>query len=108
MAYKFCQFLEICPLFGFNSSGYDIPLTKDHLIERIIVIDKIDNESIDVTKKNNKYIKLCIKNFSDFGGLMFLDICQFLAAGFNLDNFLKAFGMAYKGFFPYEYIDSYE
>ena len=36
--------------------------------------------------------------------LKFMDILQFLAPGYNLESFFKAFGVSeQKGFFPYDY-----
>ena len=39
--------------------------------------------------------------------LKFLDVLQFLAPGYNLKSFFKAFGVTeQKGFFPYDYFTS--
>ena len=52
-------------------------------------------------KKSGKYP--CIKSES----LKFLDILQFLAPGYNLKSFFKAFDAnEEKGFFPYDYFTS--
>ena len=49
-------------------------------------------------KKAGKYP--CIKTEH----LKFLDVLQFLALGYNLKSFFKAFGVTEKkGFFPYDY-----
>ena len=49
-------------------------------------------------KKAGKYP--CIKTVH----LKFMDILQFLAPGYNLKSFFKAFGVSeQKGFFPYDY-----
>ena len=44
------------------------------------------------------------------GNFAFLDICQYLPPGYNLDAYIKAFnpGGLKKSVFPYEYMDSYE
>ena len=56
-----------------------------------------------LSKKAGKYP--CVKTEH----LKFMDILQFLAPGYNLKSFFKAFGVSeQKGFFPYDYFTSAE
>ena len=71
-------------VFGFNSSGYDIKLIKKHLFKELC---KHGQQPTFTVKKSGKY--LCIKT----GHLKFLDVLQFLAPGYNLKSFFKAFGV---------------
>ena len=52
-------------------------------------------------KKSGKY------HFINTDHLKFLDMLQFLAPGYSLKSFFKAFGVSeQKGFFPYDYFIS--
>lgn len=69
--------------FGFNSGKYDLPLIKSHLIKYLL-----DND-IDITftaKKSSNY--LCIATEL----IRFLDVSNFIAPGFSLSDYLKAYG----------------
>ena len=82
-------------MFGFNSAGYDIKLIKKHLFKELCKHGEQPNFTV---KKAGKYP--CIKTEH----LKFMDILQFLAPGYNLKSFFKAFGVSeQKGFFPYDY-----
>ena len=85
-------------MFGFNSAGYDIKLIKKYLFKELCKRDESPSFTV---KKAGKYP--CIKSES----LKFLDILQFLAPGYNLKSFFKAFDAnEEKGFFPYDYFTS--
>ena len=91
---KYCDYL---PVFGFNSSKYDLNLIKQHLLEYLLLEHEC---SPSVIKVSNKYI-----SFS-FMEIQFLDILNFLGGGTSLDKFLKAYGASEEtGFFPYEWFD---
>ena len=88
----YCQELGV---FGFNSAGYDVKLIKQYLFKELC--ERGEQPSFTV-KKAGKYP--CIKTEH----LKFLDILQFLAPGYNLKSFFKAFGVSeQKGYFPYDY-----
>lgn len=88
-------YLRQLPVVGFNSSNYDINLSKPYLIRRIAK----DLEF--VVKRNNQYV--CLSTPS----LKFLDIVNFLAPGYSYSKYLKAFGVQEpKGYFCYEYVTS--
>ena len=83
-------------MFGFNSAGYDVKLIKKFVFRELCKQGQQPNFTV---KKAGKYP--CIKTEH----LKFIYILQFLAPGYNLKSFLKAFGAAeQKGFFfPYDY-----
>ena len=82
-------------MFGFNSAGYDVKLIKKFLFKELCKHRQQPNFTV---KKAGKYP--CIKTER----LKFMDILQFLAPGYNLKSFFKAFGVSeQKGFFPYDY-----
>ena len=80
-------------MFGFNS--YDIKLIKKYLFRELCKRDESPSFTV---KKAGKYP--CIKSES----FKLLDILQFLAPGYNLKSFFKAFDASEEmGFFPYDY-----
>ena len=88
----YCKGLVV---FGFNSAGYDIKLIKKQLFQELC---EHGQQPTFTVKKSRKYP--CIKTEH----LKFLDVLQFLAPGYNLLSFFKAFGVTkQKGFFPYDY-----
>ena len=88
----YCQQLGV---FGFNSAGYDVKLIKQYLFRELCEHGEQPNFTV---KKAGKYP--CIKTEHS----KFLDILQFLAPGYNLKSFFKAFGVSeQKGYFPYDY-----
>ena len=94
---KYCDDL---PVFGFNSSRYDLNLIKEFLL-KILLNER--NCSPAVIRRSNSFIGM------NFLGLQFLDILNFLGGSVSLDKFLKAYGMEeQKGFFPYEWFNSSE
>ena len=91
----YCKELVV---FGFNSAWYDIKLIKKFLFKEICEHGQQPTLTV---KKSGKYS--CIKTEH----LKFLDVLQFLAPGYNLKYFFKAFGVTeQKGFFPYDYFTS--
>ena len=94
---RYCNEL---PVFGFNSSRYDLNLIKDYLL-KILLLER--NCSPSVIRKSNQFIGM------NFLGLQFLNILNFLGGSVSLDNFLKAYGMEeQKGYFPHEWFNSTE
>ena len=92
---KFEGYCKELVVFGFNSAGYDIKLIKKYLFKELCEHGEQPNFTV---KKAGKYP--CIKTEH----LKFMDILQFLAPGYNLKSFFKAFGVSeQKGFFPYDY-----
>ena len=95
---RFESYCMELPVFGFNSAGYDVKLVKKYLFKELC--RRGESPSFTV-KKGGKYP--CIKTPS----LKFLDILQFLAPGYSLKSFFKAFDAnEEKGFFPYDYFTS--
>ena len=70
---------------------------KDHLIPTLVEQGEVKY----VIKRGSAYSTIATDK------LKFLDVLSYVAAGVNLDSFLKAYGGdAPKSFFPYEYFDS--
>eukprot|EP00794_Sanderia_malayensis_P016523 gene16523-biopygen12200 len=115
---KLKRHLEYMPVIGFNSSGYDLPLIKKYLYDVCLHDYRVSRDDFHFIKKNSKYVSLTIKDELRSGGLVFLDTCNYLAAGaYSLDTFIKAFLVvgddedednARKSYFPYEYVNTYE
>ena len=96
----FENYYSTIPVFGFNSSRYDLNLIKEYLLHHLLIEKNVVPK---VIRTGNKYIGM------NFLGLQFLDILNFLGGATTLDNFLKAYGASEeKGFFPYEWFDSAE
>ena len=92
---KFEDYCKELAVFGFNSAGYDIKLIKNYLFKELCKHGQQPNFTV---KKAGKYP--CIKTEH----LKFMDILRFLAPGYNLKSFFKAFGVSeQKGFFLYDY-----
>ena len=84
------DYLSNMLVFGFNSSSYDIPLIRNHLMNYFVANDR---EISFIIKKANSYI--AIKTES----LQFLDVCSYLAPGFSYSQYLKAMEVDAKKFF---------
>ena len=96
----FENYYTAIPVFGFNSSRYDLNLIKEYLLHHLLLERNVVPK---VIRMGNKYIGM------NFLGLQFLDILNFLGGATTLDNFLKAYGASEeKRFFPYEWFDSGE
>ena len=92
---KFEGYCEELAVFGFNSAGYEVKLIKKFLFKELCEHGQQPNFTV---KKAGKYP--CIK--TEY--LKFMDILQFLAPGYNLKSFSKAFEVTkQKGFFSYNY-----
>ena len=118
--YKIREFLNHLPVLGFNSSGYDIPLLKKWLFPELgasHLSSPDDLGSVRFIKKSTKYTSVVVPGvIGGAGGLVFLDVMQYLAPGFSLDLFIKSFYIAgdgddgedaMKSYFPYEYVTDY-
>ena len=91
------RFVNILPIFGFNSGRYDLNMIKSYLIPYLIN-DK-EAEPM-VIKKVNDFMSF------QFGDIQFLDILKFLGGATSLGSFLKAYKASeLKQFFPYEWFD---
>ena len=96
---KYETWMREIPVIGFNSGKYDINMVKPYLIKALITTDPIEF----VVKKSNAFVCLKTKR------LKFLDIRNYLAAGFSYATYLKAYKCsAIKGYFPYEWMDDLE
>ena len=88
---KFEGYCKELAVFGFNSAGYDVKLIKKFLFKELCEHGQQPNFMV---KKAGKYP--CIKTEH----VKFMGILQFLAPGYNLKSFFKAFGVTeQKGFF---------
>ena len=94
------QFINQCPVLGFNSQKYDCNVIKKYLFR---ALQDNDSESLMPIKRGNSYMAISCAT------VCFLDIINYLAPGFSLAKFIKAFGCKeVKGHFPYEWFDSVE
>ncbi|CAP29846.1 Protein CBG10425 [Caenorhabditis briggsae] len=84
---KVQRYCEVIPIVGFNK------------IMKRRELDKIDPM---VIKEGNRY--KTIKT----GQFQFLDQMSYVAAGTKLESFIKAYVNVQKGWFPYEWFDSYD
>lgn len=85
------------PVIGFNSGKYDINAAKNPFFSYLVKHEQVKF----VIKRNNNHMRLKTEH------LKFLDITNYLAPGFNYDQFLKAYECSQtKGHFPYEWVDS--
>ena len=93
---QFYRYLRQLPVIGFNSGKYDINLIKPYLLKRVM------DDDLNVIKRGNVFMSLSTSR------LRFLDLSLYLAPGFSLDQFLRAYQTSvFKGKFPYEFLDSY-
>ena len=72
-------------MFGFNSAGYDVKLIKKFLFKEL---SKHGQQPTFTIKKAGKHPNIKTEY------LKFMDILQFLAPGYNLNSFFKAFGVS--------------
>ena len=93
---KFQLYLQQIPVLGFNNSNYDLKVMRDYLIPALLKLDNV----LFIIKKTNQYNCILTEN------LKFLDVCNYLAPGFNYDTFVRAYGgSSNKSWFPYEWFD---
>ena len=96
----FERYVNILPVFGFNSGKYDIYLIKSYLLPYLIHERDIQPT---VIKKANNFVSL------KFGDVQFFYILNFLGGATSLDFFLKAYMTSEtKRLFPYKWFDSPE
>jgi hypothetical protein len=101
--HKFMKWLREVPVVGFNRAKYDVNIMKLYLSGALTKYDKPDKEEVTPLKTNSMYRVITSKT------LKFLDVVNFLAAGVDLDKWIKAYKYSMtKGFFPYEWLDSYD
>src|SRR5208283_3599765 len=94
------EYCKSVPIVGFNSGFYDTGIMlSNNFMQEILERD----EKPMAIKSGNRYKFIKAANF------LFLDQVQYLPANYNLDQFMKAFeGGEQKGYFPYEWLDSYD
>ena len=94
------KYFRFLPVIGFNSGRYDMNMCKRYIFNALLENNEFDNFKV---KQGNKYT--CVGTST----LRFLDICSYLSPGTNYANFLKAYDCKEeKGFFPYDYLDSFK
>ena len=87
-------YCKVLPVFGFNSTKYDLNLIKSHLLP--IPVKERDIEPT-VIKKANKFISFKLDD------IQLLDMMNFLGGATSHDSFLKAYKTSEtKRFFPCE------
>lgn len=94
------DYCSTVPIVGYNSGFYDTGIMINYnFMQEILKRDK--NPMVIKTGNRYKVIKA--------GSLLFLDQSLYLAAGTSLSQFITAFDAGEnKGFFPYEFLDSYD
>ena len=94
------RYCNVLPVFGFDSSNYDLNLIKSYLLP--ILVNEREIEPT-VIKKANQFTSF------KFGDIQLLDIMKFFGGATSLDSFLKAYRTSEtKGFFPYEGFDTHD
>ena len=100
MLKEFDLFMKQAVVLGWNSSAYDINLSKYNLFKEL---DIVNDSNRYVIKKCNRY--MCIST-SEF---RILDCMHYMAANCSYDKFLNAYDLGgKKRKFCYEFLDSYE
>ena len=96
----FDRYCNTLPVFGFNSSKYDINLIKSNLLPVLVNERQIERA---VITKANQFVSF------KFRDVQLLDIMSFLGGATSLDSFLKAYKTEEtEGFFPSEWFDNPE
>ena len=91
---KLIKYIKRVPVISFNGARYDIKVLKKYLIPALNQRTAIDW----VVQKSNSYMTIVTDR------LQFLDAIFYLAPGYNLDKFIKAYGgETNKSVFPYEW-----
>ena len=97
-AKSYVNWVKQVPVFGFNSSRYDINMIKEYFVKNLAALSDVN-----VAKKENSYMFLSTPNFK------FLDIKNYLAPGLSYDAWCRAYGCELQKLaFPYEWFDSFE
>jgi len=94
---RFVLYLQEHIVIGFNSSCYDIPLEKAHLLEYLL--------------GEIKFVILKGKSFTCLttGKLKFLDIKNYIAPGFDNARFIRAYEVEQQKFYwPYEWFQNFQ
>ena len=114
------NYLRELPVLGFNSSNYDLNLTKIYLFKRLCRGGESEgvNAGGELGEEDSfrwvlrDGIRYLVKQNNQFKAvvtptLKFLDIANYLAPGCSYAQYLKAFDVREKkSHWPYEYIDS--
>ena len=96
---KLLSYCDQLVILGYNSQNYDINAIKNKFAKHL----NLHKTQKYISKKNSSYSCITTTKFR------FLDICNFLAVGYNYDSFLKAHDVEIRKFyFPYEFFDSPE
>ena len=85
------RYCKVSPVFGFNSSNYDLNLIKSYLLP--FLFNERDIEPT-VIKKANQFISF------KFGDIQLLDIMNILGWATSLDSFLKVYKTSEKKDLP--------
>ena len=94
------RYVNVLPVFGFNSGSYDLNLIKSYLIR---YLNRDNEQETSVIEKANNFISF------KFEDVQFLEIMKILGAATTLNSFLKAYEASEtKGCFPYEWFDNPE
>ena len=91
-------YMNRVPVVGFNSGRYDLNLIKRSFHT---FFSEREKKPMTTIKRCNQYIAVYTEH------LVFLDMVNYLAPGYNYASYLKAFLKdTEKGFFPYEWMDN--
>ena len=91
------RYCNVLPVFGSNSSKYDINLIKRYFVPLLVNERELEPTMI---KRANQFVSF------KFGDVQLLDILNFLGRATSLDSFLKAYKTSEtKEYFPYEWFD---
>ena len=106
------DYLSELPVFGFNSSKYDLNVIKPYFFSRMVRGGGGGRDDDHPFGFNHTPFKFQVKSGNVHKciatqTLKFLDITSYLAPGYSYAKYLSAYGVREeKGFFPYEYLDS--
>ena len=94
---KWVKWEQQVPVFGFNSSSYDLRLIMRYLAE-----DLCNPGGVKMTEKDGSYFFILTQQFK------FLDVCKFLAPGTSYAKWIGSHGWKdAKLVFPYEWLDDF-
>ena len=99
LKWRFLRHIQQVPVVGFISGRYDLNLIKVHL--HTFFSTKEESECFSVIKRSNQYLAVYTKH------TVFLDVVNYLAPGYNYQNYLLAFTKnECKKHFPYSWMTS--